>query len=72
MPRSFLKRFALVLLVCALALSAHAQKYSATLSGSVVDPSGALVPAATVTVTNPATEATRTATTDDLGRFVFA
>ncbi len=53
-------------LVAALALtrSASAQTTTGVISGTVVDPQGAVVPGATVTVTNEATNDTRTATTD--------
>src|SRR6266478_5189341 len=50
----------------------HAQGVNtATLAGTVVDPSGAAVKGAKVTVTNAATGATRTADTDDAGRYNF-
>src|SRR6266478_1226785 len=48
----------------------HAQGVNtATLAGTVVDPSGAAVKGAKVTVTNAATGATRTADSDDSGRY---
>src|SRR3979490_1620587 len=48
----------------------HAQgANTATLAGTVVDPSGAAIKGARVTVTNAATGATRTAVTDDSGRY---
>ncbi len=50
----------------------HAQGVNtATLAGTVVDPSGAAVKGAKVTVTNAATGATRTANSDDAGRYNF-
>src|SRR4051812_12633611 len=61
-------------LACALALTfggvaalAQADATSANLSGVVKDPAGAVVPGATVTVRNPATNDSRTATTNDDG-----
>ena len=42
---------------------------TATLSGTVADPSGAALKGARVTVTNAATAATRTAVSDDSGRY---
>src|SRR5262249_32857014 len=42
---------------------------SATISGSVVDPDGKIVPAAAVSITNDVTRDTRTAQTDSFGRF---
>jgi hypothetical protein len=41
------------------------------ISGTVQDASGALIPSAAVTVTNPATGFRQTVTTDGSGLFVF-
>ncbi len=58
-----------------LALSAiHASAQttgSSSLSGVVTDPSGAVVPGATVEITNPVSEYTRTTKTDSQGNFSF-
>ncbi|HEX8072760.1 MAG TPA: ankyrin repeat domain-containing protein [Pyrinomonadaceae bacterium] len=43
-----------------------------TLAGTVTDPAGALIPNVTVTLVEPQSGATRTATTDDGGGFTFA
>jgi hypothetical protein len=48
----------------------HAQ-FSSNLQGVVQDPSGAVVPKATVTLVNSATQATRTTATDDSGNYRF-
>jgi hypothetical protein len=45
--------------------------YTAQLRGTVKDASGAVVPKATITVTNPATQVSATETTDDVGRYIF-
>jgi len=45
---------------------------SGTVAGTVTDPSGAAVVGATVTLTEPSTGASRTATTNDAGRYIFA
>ena len=45
---------------------------TATLRGTVVDPSEAVVPDAAVTLTNIATSDVRTAVTDERGRFSFS
>jgi hypothetical protein len=50
-------------------LSAHAQKLTGTISGTVTDNSGAAIPGATVKVTNTATSKTFTATTDAQGNY---
>ena len=46
---------------------AHAQVTGATLSGTVTDPSGGVVPNATVSATNTATAVTRDANSDSRG-----
>jgi hypothetical protein len=50
--------------------SAHAQTVTGRISGSVRDPSRAVVPAATVIVTNEATQIVRTTRTNDEGFYV--
>jgi Carboxypeptidase regulatory-like domain/TonB dependent receptor len=63
-------RFALAcaaLMLCAGAALAQADSTSATLNGFVRDPQGAVVPGATVTARNPATNETRTTTSNDEG-----
>jgi hypothetical protein len=49
-----------------------AQTATGQISGTVKDPSGAVVPGATVTVNSEATGLTRAATTDQNGDYVFA
>ena len=44
---------------------------SGTISGTVTDPTGAVLPGATVTILNPVSQYQRTATTDDAGHFQF-
>jgi hypothetical protein len=44
---------------------------TASLSGSVLDPAGATIPGATVTITNTATDFKRAATSDAEGRYSF-
>lgn len=64
----------LVVLVCFLStLSAWAQSTSSgTVAGAITDPSGAVVAGATVTLTDPSTSTSRTATTNTTGRYYFA
>src|SRR6266852_8390353 len=54
-----------------LGVSAYAQSggSSATVNGTVVDPSGAVIPNATVEIHNPVSAFARSTTTDDSGRF---
>src|ERR1035438_2210555 len=49
----------------------HAQN-SASISGTVTDPTGAVVPKATVEIHNPVSGYDRTATTDPSGNFSFS
>lgn len=53
-------------------LYAQSKSTTATLSGTVSDPSGARVPSATVKLTNPENGITRTGTTGTTGEFSFA
>ncbi len=52
-------------------VSAHAQSASGGISGSVTDPTGAVIPGATVQISNPVSGFSRTATTDSKGQFQF-
>lgn len=63
-------RLLLLPFVCLMfAFSVHAQTITATVSGTVTDPNGAVVPGATVTVTSTERGGEKTATTDDEGRY---
>src|SRR3954451_23124610 len=65
-------------MLCALVLSllltgnAFAQTGSSSVSGTVTDPQGNVVAGASVTLTNPAKNFTRTQTTNESGTFTFA
>ena len=63
----------LVLFFFAFGLNAFAQSggSSTSVTGSVVDPSGAVVPNATVEIHNPVSQFERTATTDHSGKFTI-
>src|SRR5436190_8315945 len=67
-------RFAIRVLIffalCSSPFAIFAQTSTANLSGTVTDANGAVVPGATVTVTDLATRLQRTATTNDAGQFV--
>lgn len=70
---------ALVIILAALGLTAAGQRVyaqggtaTATLSGTVADDTGGVLPGATVTATQLATNQTRTVVTNEEGRFVFA
>jgi Carboxypeptidase regulatory-like domain len=45
--------------------------YTAQLRGTIKDSTGAVVPRATVNITNPATQVSETVTTDEVGRYIF-
>jgi len=64
---------AFLLVAChALLITAFAQSASATLSGTVEDTNGAVIPGVTITVTNNATGAQRQTTTNKEGYFVVS
>lgn len=72
MRTGFAKSFALVLLFAFGTTFAAAQvRTTGTLSGTVVDPSGATVPQASITVTEPSTGFTQTVTSSDSGEYTF-
>jgi len=58
-------------LVCGAAARAQNAGNSANVSGTVTDPTGAVIPGATVTIHNPVSGFERTATTDPSGQFAF-
>src|SRR6266536_1540775 len=68
--RCFLLTAFCLLLFGALPFAAHGQSASATLSGTVVDERGAVIPGAQVTVTNPATAFERQVVTNESGFFI--
>src|ERR1035438_3315987 len=71
-----MKRFASVALVCfalslGCALYSFAQSNSGTVHGSVLDPSGAVIAGAAVTIENPVSHYSRSTTSDSQGKFEF-
>ena len=73
-PRSASASTALVTVICLVLWVANAGAQtsgSSALSGVVSDPSGAVIPGATVVISNPVSQFTRTTTTDDAGNFSF-
>src|SRR5690242_2519315 len=56
-------------ILIAVAIAAFAQSNTCTITGVVQDVNGAVVPNATVTVTNVGTNETKTVTTDNDGRY---
>ncbi len=66
--RSFVRKVCCItILIASGGLSLYAQTSVGRISGTVKDGSGAVVPDATITVTNVATNVERTAVTDDSG-----
>src|SRR5437016_7798202 len=70
-PRPLTCPCLILFVLCALPFAAFGQTATATLSGTVLDPNGAVVPAANITVTEVATGLQRTATTNDQGAFAI-
>ncbi len=69
---SSMRTFALAIALCGLiASSAFAQGSVTRVSGTVKDPQGAAITGATATLTDSATKAVKTATTNDDGVFAF-
>ncbi len=64
------RRVTLPVLACFIAIPAFAQ-FNASLSGTVQDSTGAIIPGASVTLTNPATQKVQKATTTDAGVYRF-
>jgi hypothetical protein len=62
----------ILLVVQLLSLPVMAQSVTGSISGTVTDPSGNVIPGATVTLINEQTNSTRNLATNDEGRFNFA
>ncbi len=62
----------LALITCPFHAYAQTGGNSSTISGTVADPSGAVIPGATVVIHNPVSQFSRTTTTDGNGRFTFS
>jgi hypothetical protein len=74
MPRSFVRRDSAFIAIAFLTLctiAGYAQVTTATVYGIITDPSGAVVPGATVTLTNTATNVSQTKTAGTGGEFTF-
>ncbi len=71
-PTRSILSWLLVFLFSALLSTARAQSNSGSISGVVTDPSGAVVPGATVTVENPVSGYLRVVQTDATGHFQFS
>jgi len=65
------QQLVLVLLLLVISVPALAQRYTATLRGTVTDATGAVLPGATVTITGTETGLSRVAYTNPSGNFTF-
>jgi len=70
--KTFVRLFAIVYILVGLSLCGYAQTSSGQISGRIVDPSGAAIPGAVVTLINQATGEVRSDKTEASGEFVFA
>lgn len=71
MKRSLWLALCAILIIAGAPLFVYAQGLTGQISGTVQDPSGNVVPRATVELANTGTAQTREVTTDDVGNFVF-
>src|SRR6204780_5300593 len=69
-PRRFVFLFFPFLLLST-AIQLHAQTGAGSVTGTVTDASGAVIPGATVTIENPVSGLSRTAKTDASGQYRF-
>jgi hypothetical protein len=69
-PASLIRLVLFVFAALSLATAAHAQ-FDASLRGTVTDPSGAVIPGATVTLTNKETNQVKTSQSDASGIYTF-
>src|SRR5580698_8461768 len=68
---SFPRRFVFVFLLLSPAIYVQAQTAAGTITGTVTDASGAVIPGAAVTIENPVSGLDRKAITDATGQFQF-
>src|ERR1700677_475815 len=61
-----------VFLISAISPLLHAQSNAGSISGVVTDPTGAVIPGATVSIENPVSQYTRSTTTDSTGHYSFS
>lgn len=66
------RAFLAALMILALATAAYPQVVSATLSGTVRDPAGSVIPNAQITLTNQATGVVTKSASNEAGLFVFS
>jgi Carboxypeptidase regulatory-like domain len=59
------------LLACACTAALMAQTNTTSLGGTILDPTGALIPGASVSLTNPATNLTKVVQSSDAGSYMF-
>ena len=72
MPMRSILSFALVFVFSAISPLLHAQSNAGSISGAVTDPTGAVIPGATVSIENPVSQYTRSTTTDNTGHYGFS
>jgi len=66
-----MRKLAVLTILAGLAIGVAQAQTGGTITGEVKDQSGALVPNAAITVTNPATNVVRTAATNSAGIYIF-
>ena len=71
-PTRSILSFALVFLFSAISPLLHAQSNAGSISGVITDPTGAVIPGATVSIENPVSQYTRSTTTDSTGHYGFS
>ena len=71
-PTRSILSFAIRLSIFSDIWTVHAQSNAGSISGVVTDPSGAVVPGATVSIENPVSGYLRSAKTDSAGKYQFS
>ena len=67
----YMRKLGIVAAVAMVACAAQAQNSSGSVNGTVLDPTGAFIPGATVTIANPVSGYAHTTTADSGGQFHF-